>query len=96
MKKILLSLIIISSYTLSAQTNNYKWIDDAVAKFGALSTSNVATIAYTITRNFNSNEQKARAIFYWIASNIAIDAVATKKKEDKRNKDHLQLRRRNS
>ncbi len=64
----------------------YKYIDDDVQKLGALIDFNVATIADTITRNFSDNEQKARAIFYWIANNISIDPKATKMHDD-RNKE---------
>lgn len=78
---ILVSLFFITN--TFAQTNSYKYIDDEVAKFGALKNSNVATIADTITRSLRENEQKARAIYYWIANNIAIDPKATKQNDQK-------------
>jgi hypothetical protein len=84
MKKILLFFILSMGFGYSyAQTNPFKYIDDEVAKFGALPTANIATIADTITRKFRDNEQKVRAIYYWIANNIAIDPKATKQIDQK-------------
>jgi transglutaminase/protease-like cytokinesis protein 3 len=64
-----------------AQADKYKYVDDAVAKIGALPTLNVAQITEKITATFSSNEDKARAIYYWIANNIEIDPAATKKND---------------
>jgi hypothetical protein len=66
--------------------DDYKITDDKVAAFGPLTGLNVATIADTITRPFRDKENKARAIFYWIASNISLDAKATRG-NDQRNKE---------
>jgi hypothetical protein len=63
--------------------NKYKLIDDEVQKYGALTKYNVAEIADTITEGFSTNEQKARAIFYWIANNISIDPKAVKQQDDR-------------
>lgn len=60
-------------------------MDEAVAKLGALTKYNVGTIADTITAKFSDKEQKARAIFYWIANNIAIDPKGSKQSDDKNN-----------
>ncbi len=55
----------------------------------------MATIADTITRNFNDKEDKARAIYYWIANNIAIDPKATRANDNKKSDpvDVIQLRK---
>ena len=76
MKKIIfLFLVLCTNTLLIAQNipNKYKAVDDAVEKLGPLNNFNVAIIADTITQKFADNEQKARAIFYWISNNIQID-----------------------
>ncbi len=83
---ILLICSILCTINVSAQTNKYQYIDDAVAKIGALPTLNVANITEAITAKYSESEDKARAIYYWIANNIQIDATATKKL-DQRNID---------
>ena len=86
MKKIVLILAICCAYYLSfgqSNSSKYKETDEAVAKLGALINFNVATIADTITEKFTDKEQQARAIFYWIANNIAIDPKGTKQNDDK-------------
>ena len=84
MKKIFpLLLIILSAFISHAQPSAYKSVDAAVEKLGSLSAFNVATIADTITAYFPGSEQKARAIFYWIANNISIDPKATKQNDKK-------------
>jgi len=81
MKKYILLLSILSLFfspTLFAQQKDYTAIDEYVKKLGSLDNLNVATIADTITRNFPDKQNKARAIFYWIANNISIDLKATR------------------
>lgn len=84
MKKInLITLLFLITLCSNAQVDKYKYVDDAVAKIGAMPKNNVAEIAAKITKDFKANEDKARAIYYWIANNIAIDPKATKKNETK-------------
>lgn len=84
-KGILLLVIVFLSVVVFAQNIPLKYIrvDEAVQKLGALSNFNIATIADTITEKFSDKEQKARAIFYWIANNIEIDPKATKQNDNK-------------
>ena len=77
---LLLSLVTIFCF---AQQSKYKNVDEAVEKLGPLNNFNVAVIADTITEKFADNEQKARAIYYWIANNIQIDPKGTKQNDDK-------------
>jgi len=87
MKDLCLFFIILFSFSsnrLLAQENNYTATDEFVKKLGSMDNLNVATIADTITRSFPDKQNKARAIFYWIANNIAIDPKATRS-NDKRN-----------
>lgn len=67
----------------SGQNRNYANIDEKVAALGALPDKNVATIADTITGIFSDKEDKARAIFYWIANNIALDPKATRNQDQR-------------
>jgi Transglutaminase-like superfamily len=86
MKKFLLSLFAFFAITITnAQiaTAKYQYIDDDVKRLGSFPTKNVAEIADAITAKFSSNEDKARAIFYWIANNIAIDPKAVKQQDEK-------------
>ncbi len=64
-------------------SSKYHSVDDRVSKLGSLSSFNIATIADTITAAFSDHEEKARAIFYWIANNISIDPKATKQNDAK-------------
>ena len=86
MKKSLLlfvaSIAILFSHAQIA-TSKYQYIDDEVKKLGSFPTKNVAEIADAITAKYSSNEEKARAIFYWIANNIAIDPKAVKQQDEK-------------
>ena len=73
----------IVSFGLFAQQLKYKDVDEVVEKLGPLNNFNVAVIADTITDKFADDEQKARAIFYWIANNIQIDPKGTRQNDDK-------------
>jgi len=84
MKKIAFAFILMTAtFACFAQQSKYKNIDEAVEKLGPLNNFNVAVIADTITEKFADNEQKARAIFYWIANNIQLDPKGTKQNDDK-------------
>ena len=72
MKPILLLLSAITAFTLSGYAQKTYPADAVVARFGALENKNVATIADTITAPFPAKADKARAIFYWIANQIAL------------------------
>ncbi len=77
-----LTLLFISS--LRAQSDQFKQIDAFVEKIGTLDSQNVAQITQTLTQPFPDKEQKARAIFSWIANNIAIDVKAFRIHDEKR------------
>jgi transglutaminase/protease-like cytokinesis protein 3 len=84
MKKLnLIILLFFVAICCNAQVDKYKYVDEAVKKIGSMPKNNVAEIAAKITKDFKANEDKARAIYYWIANNIAIDPKATKKNESK-------------
>ena len=84
MKKLVFAFIFIgAAFNVFAQQSKYKNIDEAVKKLGPLNNFNVAVIADTVTEKFADNEQKARAIFYWIANNIQLDPKGTRQNDDK-------------
>lgn len=60
-----------------AQTN-YASTDEFVEKQGSMDSLNLAQIAKRITAVSPDKEQQARAIFFWIANNIALDPKAIK------------------
>ncbi len=84
-KLILVAAITLTSICSYAQNMDSKYanVDAATDKLGALTALNVAQITDTITAAFSDKELKARAIFYWITHNIAIDPKAFKN-NDKR------------
>lgn len=84
MKYILFTAVFVAVLSpLFAQHQSYRSVDETTAKFGALNSLNIARIADTITAPFADREDKARAIFYWIANNIAIDPKASKQNDAK-------------
>jgi hypothetical protein len=87
MKKIFVAALLacISFYGFAQGSGKYRAVDEKVKQFGALVSSNVATIADTITASFSDPEERARAIFYWIANNIAIDPKGTRQNNSKNN-----------
>lgn len=62
----------------------YDRIDQVVAQLGAMPDKNVATIADTISRKFSDKQDKARAFYYWIANNIALDGKAIRSNDQKK------------
>ena len=67
-----------------AQSTTYKAVDDFVVKLGALDSQNVAQITEALTLKLDDKEQKARAIFFWIANNIALDPKAIKINDERK------------
>lgn len=81
MKKCITSVVcfLTTLFSFSQPINQeYLAVDEAVKKLGSFDTLNMGTIAHIITKNFTSKELKARAIYTWIANNIAYDIKAGK------------------
>jgi len=70
-------------HLFAQELNSYASVDNYVNKIGSLDSFNVATIADTITKPFDTKRNKARAIYYWIANNIAIDPKASHSNDNK-------------
>lgn len=73
----------------------YANTDKFVIGLGTLDSLNVARIADTLTRKITDKEQKARAIFYWIAHNIAWDLKGLKSGDQRKSapEDVIKLRK---
>lgn len=86
MKKITLCLLFLAGMlSLRAQGNQeYANVDAYVKQLGALEKFNVSIITDTITKKFADKKEKARAIYYWIANNIALDPKAIKSNDNKK------------
>lgn len=79
---LLCCLIWQSNQCLLAQNKEYEPIDAAVKSMGKLDSLNMGSISYLITKKFSEPEQKVRAIFDWIAYNIAFDCKAARSSDD--------------
>jgi transglutaminase/protease-like cytokinesis protein 3 len=82
----LLAWMLLSIHTGFAQNyaDHYTTTDNFIKNLGSLDSLNVARIADTLTRRLSDKEQKARAIFYWIANNIALDLKAIKSNDQRK------------
>jgi transglutaminase/protease-like cytokinesis protein 3 len=91
---ILLLFLLITSFTGFTQSN-YEQTDKFVKNLGSLDSLNVAQIAKRLSAASADNEQQARAIFYWIANNIAIDPKTTKSGDQRKSlpEDVVKLRK---
>jgi transglutaminase/protease-like cytokinesis protein 3 len=96
-KKITLLLLVLISTKLIAQNRHedFRVVDEYVKSLGTLDTLNMGTISYIVTKKFPDNKDKARAIFDWIASNIAFDYKSAKKNDNEKNiaEDVLKFRK---
>jgi hypothetical protein len=94
---LLITVLFVSGcFTLLAQPteNPYKAVDEFVKSVGKLDSLNMGAISNILTRNFSDNKDKARAIFTWIALNIALDCKATRNGDQERIPVDLVLKRR--
>ena len=90
-----LVLFFISTSFAQNYSDQYKTVDAFTTKLGSLDSLNVARIADTLTRKLADKEQKARAIFFWIAHNISLDARAIKSNDQRKSlpEDVVKLRK---
>jgi kyphoscoliosis peptidase len=86
MKKYVFILFLFSSLATFAQpANPYQKIDDFALKIGKLDSLTMGTIAVKLTKPFTDKTEKARAIYTWIANNIAYDVKAAKNGNTEKN-----------
>lgn len=95
MKNVLFLLTAFIFCTGSYAQNNYSATDQFVQKQGSMDSLNLAQIAQKITAVSSDKEQQARAIFYWIANNIALDPRAIKGNDQRKSlpEDVVKLRK---
>ncbi len=77
------AFLLTGSFAQSRSTS-FPEVDAFVTKLGSLDSFNVATIADTLTRSLPDKHAKARAIFFWVANNIAFDLKAMKSNDIRR------------
>ncbi len=78
-----ITLFIASTGIAQINVRQFENVDLYVKKLGPLPLLNVASIADTLTQNFSDKTLKSRAIFSWIANNIALDPKATRSNDTK-------------
>ena len=90
-----LFLINIAFTVVGYAQGNYSSTDQFVEKQGSMDSLNLAQIAQRITAVSADKEQQARAIFYWIANNIALDPKAIKGNDQRKSlpEDVVKLRK---
>lgn len=78
-----IALFIASTGIAQINVKQFENVDLYVKKLGPLPLLNVASIADTLTQNFSDKTLKSRAIFVWIANNIALDPKAVRTNDTK-------------
>jgi transglutaminase/protease-like cytokinesis protein 3 len=78
-----IALLIASTGIAQINVKQFENVDLYVKKLGPLPLLNVASIADTLTQNFSDKTLKSRAIFSWIANNIALDPKAVRTNDTK-------------
>ena len=78
-----IALFIASTGIAQINVKQFENVDLYVKKLGPLPLLNVASIADTLTQNFPDKTLKSRAIFSWIANNIALDPKAVRSNDNK-------------
>jgi len=75
MKKLILFLFLICSFTLISQTNNaYERADEKIAQHSSSFNENaIAELVEFINNNFSNETDKLRAVFTWITGNFDYD-----------------------
>lgn len=66
-------IVFVSSVAVAQEKKSYKAIDEYVLKLGKLDSLTMGTISSIVTKPFKEKEDKARAIYTWIANNITYD-----------------------
>lgn len=88
MPSLFLLLNLLVPFSVFAQ--QYSKVDNFVKSLGPMPDKNVAVIAKEITISFTEKEDKARAIYYWISNNVALDPKSIKS-GDQRNSDPVKV-----
>jgi transglutaminase/protease-like cytokinesis protein 3 len=94
-KNLVILFVCLSTLSSSFAQNNYAATDQYVTKLGSMDSLNLAQIAKNITAASGDKEQQSRAIFFWIANNIALDPKAIKGNDQRKSlpEDVVKLRK---
>jgi hypothetical protein len=87
LNKLLTACILLAGFSASAQTNgrDFTKIDAYVKSLGPLTTMSMGTINNVVSNKFTDKIDKARAIYYWVAHNIAYDVKALRNSSNAKN-----------
>ncbi len=78
-KYLVLFLLPFSFFCYSQKSSDeYKNVDEYVKSLGAMDSLNMGSISYALTKNFDNNKEKLRAIFYWETHNIQLDCKSAR------------------
>ena len=92
----LLSFLLWNKGISQVSNDKYQKTDNFIFEIGPLEKSNVATITDTITAPFTDKENKARAIYTWIANNIELDPKAIRSGDNKNTEPETVIKLRKS
>lgn len=86
-KKNLLTVLLFSSISLAAQTNgrDFTAVDEYVKGLGSLDNMSMGTINNVVSNKFTDKIDKARAIYYWIATSITYDVKSARNNSTQKN-----------
>ena len=73
MKAVCIFSLFLFSFWSYSQTNTYALVDNKMSKIPQEKTSTTSGIANYINENFKTDDEKIRAVFFWLASNIKYD-----------------------
>jgi len=72
-KNLILILLFFVQISIGQTTPNYAYVDNKMASITEKLTTTTSEIADYINSNFTNQDDKIRAIYYWITSNISYD-----------------------
>lgn len=62
-------------FSIGQTTPGYSYVDNKMASIPLDSTTTTSRIANYITSNFRSQDEKIRAVYYWVTNNISYDVA---------------------
>ena len=70
---LIFSLVLMTLFSFGQNAANYSYVDNKMSSIPENSTTTTTGIADYINSNFTSQDEKIRAVYIWIVSNIAYD-----------------------
>ncbi|MBN1112581.1 MAG: hypothetical protein JXA53_06660 [Bacteroidales bacterium] len=84
--RIIVLIITLSGYSVNAQNSKYASVDKHAISVPKNISNNPELISNYLTKPFNTDEQKVRAIFYWVANNFKYDKTEQSSKYNQNGK----------